>query len=107
MFHAYMNPPGKWNRTNLKILLDHARTNHLEVATWINPDSQLILFAINDPARGENAGLELYEKMKDQIKSFGLACSEEFFLLGVPIDPQTDDCNIYSRIYGPYPPLTD
>lgn len=108
MFYlAYGNKPGNWSVENLSIMLTHAKENNLDIRTWINEESQLILFVIADTKTGENTGSDLYLKMKGNFDSYGLASQYEFELWGVLIDAQIEDYHTYYRIYGSYPPLPD
>ena len=102
---AYMNKPGNWSIENLNIMFSHAKEHRLALRTWINEESQLILLVIETPFAGEDTGSELYEKMKGNFDGYGLASDYEFNSYGIPIDAQTEGINIFTRIYGSYPPL--
>lgn len=99
-YHAYMNKPGNWNYNSLKTLFDHARENHLEIRTWMNSESNLLLFVIKDPDTSQYSGLELYKKMIGKFEGYGLACQEEFESWGTPVN--TEDANYFVCLYGSF-----
>lgn len=84
-YHAFGNITSDWTPEKVKIIIDHAREYGLEVRAWCNEQSATNLLVVKDPDMTEDSGWELYQKMKDQFSSYGLASWYEFETYGVPV----------------------
>ncbi len=84
-YHAFGNITYDWTPEIVKIVIDHAREHGLEVRAWCNEQSATNLLVVKDPDMTEDSGWELYQKMKDQIGSYGLASGYEFETYGLPV----------------------
>jgi hypothetical protein len=85
-YHAYGNQRGKWTVEAVKIILNHALSNGLEVRAWSNEESAINLICVKDPDMSENSGFDLYTKMHGKYDSYGLASWYEFDKWGIPIN---------------------
>lgn len=84
-YHAFGNQRGNWTLDGVTTILRYAREHDLEVRSWENRESAIILIVVKDPDSTENSGFEIYTKMKDMYQSYGLAFWYEFDKWGVEL----------------------
>jgi hypothetical protein len=97
IYHAYSFPYRGYNVQAVRTIVEWARGHDLEVRSWINEESALLLVTIADPDTSEDSGSTLYDYVHQsniQCESYGLASWFEYVQFGVPLP---DDWQLIER----------
>jgi hypothetical protein len=89
-YHAYSFTQWDYNKDHVKNIIEWARGHNLEVRTWNNEESGMLLIVIADPDLSEDSGWALYEYVQQNAKSYrgyGLSSWYEFCKFGLPVPP--------------------
>lgn len=87
-YHAYGFPYKSYNVQHVRNIIEWARGHDLEVRTWINEESALVLIVVADPDMSEDSGMALHEYARRSARSYqsyGLSSWYEYCKFGVPV----------------------
>ena len=97
IYHSYAFDAYDYNPYHIKLFIEWARNHNMEVRTWVNPQSALMLIVVADPDTSENSGWDLNQWINDigmYYRAYGLPSFYEFCAFGVQVP---DDWQLIER----------